>query len=70
MGSKAPEGKRQAPEAPNSANVKPVNANPKGSRSGSQSADLDRGIVGDQDDGDDDEEGEGIDTSLVGGGMY
>ena len=68
MGSKTLEGKRQTPEASNSAKDKPVNANSQVSRSGSQSADLDRGIVGDQDDDDDDnEEGAGINTVLDGG---
>ncbi|PWY95403.1 methionine aminopeptidase 2 [Aspergillus sclerotioniger CBS 115572] len=52
MGSKTPEGQWQAPDASNSQDLKATNPNPKPSRNGSQSADLDRGIV----DGDDDDD--------------
>ncbi|PYH91013.1 methionine aminopeptidase 2-like protein [Aspergillus ellipticus CBS 707.79] len=51
MGSKSPEGHRQAPDA--SLELKPANPDPQVSQNGSSSADLDRGIVSDEDDDDD-----------------
>ncbi|KAF7957239.1 hypothetical protein EAE96_002827 [Botrytis aclada] len=56
MGSQSPEEHQQIPDASNSAELKPANQNPKHSNKGSSSADLDRGIIGDED-GDDDNHG-------------
>ncbi|TGO23011.1 hypothetical protein BPAE_0147g00150 [Botrytis paeoniae] len=55
MGSQTPEEHQQIPDASNSAELKLTNQNPKPNK-GSSSADLDRGIIGD-DDGDDDNDG-------------
>ncbi|PYI00223.1 methionine aminopeptidase 2-like protein [Aspergillus sclerotiicarbonarius CBS 121057] len=60
MGSKSPEGQWQTPDASNSQEFKPANPNPKPSQNGSQSADLDRGIV----DGDDDDDEANEETGL------
>ncbi|KAF7903870.1 hypothetical protein EAF00_001204 [Botryotinia globosa] len=56
MGSQTPEEHQQIPDASNSAELKSANQNPKPSNKGSSSADLDRGIIGD-DDGVDDNDG-------------
>ncbi|TVY76170.1 Methionine aminopeptidase 2-2 [Lachnellula suecica] len=56
MGSKTPEDYQQIPDASSSAE-KPTNPDPKISLRGSDSADLDRGVVGDDDDDADEESG-------------
>ncbi|KAL5360176.1 MetAP 2-1 [Aspergillus floccosus] len=63
MGSKTPDGHRQSPDASNSCELKPANPNPKPSQNGSQSADLDRGVVGEDDDDDDENEEVGVKTT-------
>lgn len=55
MGSKSPEGHQQAPDGGDSSSLKPTQPENGGRDQGSQSADLDRGIVGE--DGDDDDTG-------------
>ncbi|KAG2421771.1 methionine aminopeptidase 2 [Aspergillus terreus] len=60
MGSKTPDGHRQSPDASNSSELKPASPNPKPSQNGSQSADLDRGVVGEDDDDDDENEEVGV----------
>ncbi|RLL95624.1 hypothetical protein CFD26_102162 [Aspergillus turcosus] len=62
MGSKTPEGHWQAPHASNSNELKPANPDHQTSRNGSGSADLDRGVIGDEDDDDDDAEEERVNT--------
>ncbi|GES66633.1 methionine aminopeptidase 2 [Aspergillus terreus] len=63
MGSKTPDGHRQSPDASNSSEFKPASPNPKPSQNGSQSADLDRGVVGEDDDDDDENEEVGVKTT-------
>ncbi|GAB1211034.1 hypothetical protein ATERTT37_000146 [Aspergillus terreus] len=63
MGSKTPDGHRQSPDASNSSELKPASPNPKPSQNGSQSADLDRGVVGEDDDDDDENEEVGVITT-------
>ncbi|PVH73754.1 methionine aminopeptidase 2 [Cadophora sp. DSE1049] len=64
MGSKTPENHQQTPNASNSGGLKPANPDPKGSKNGSVSADLDQGIVSDDDDDDEDAKGEaGMNTA-------
>lgn len=53
--------------ASNSSELKPASPNPKPSQNGSQSADLDRGVVGEDDDDDDENEEVGVKTTN--GGM-
>lgn len=54
MGSKSPDGHQQAPDADTN-DIKPATPNTNGRGNGSQSADIDRGIVGGGDDDDDDD---------------
>ncbi|KAE8444298.1 hypothetical protein EG329_000705 [Mollisiaceae sp. DMI_Dod_QoI] len=53
MGSKTPEGHQQTPNGSNSNELKPIKASPKTTQNGSSSADLDRGVISDGDDDDD-----------------
>ncbi|KAE8151533.1 methionine aminopeptidase 2 [Aspergillus avenaceus] len=61
MGSKTPDGHRQTPDA--TPDLKPANPVPKNSQNGPSSADIDRGIVSDEDDDEDASEEVALNTA-------